>query len=61
VRPNTLYVQALAGVPARFNTLPKKTLAAFAITGKVATAAAHRPAANAEDVIEEFRREGVDE
>ena len=57
--PDTLYVQALAA-PGTINTLPEKTLLAFADHGQV-----DRPlpvdGGYAEDVIEEFHREGVDE
>ena len=57
--PDTLYVQALAA-PGTINTLPEKTLLAFADHGKVERAL---PADGgyAEAVIEEFRREGVDD
>jgi transaldolase len=56
--PDTLYVEALAA-PDTINTVPEKTLQAFADHGKVGTAL---PADGgyAETVIEEFRREGVD-
>ena len=57
--PDTLYVQALAA-PGTINTLPEKTLLAFADHGPV-----ERPlpadGGYAEAVIEEFRREGVDD
>ena len=57
--PDTLYVQALAA-PGTINTLPEKTLLAFADHGQV-----DRPlpvdGGYAEDVIEEFHREGVDD
>jgi transaldolase len=57
--PDTLYVQALAA-PGTINTLPEKTLLAFADHGKL-----HGPLPKdggyAEAVIEEFRREGVDD
>jgi len=57
--PDTLYVQALAA-PGTIITLPEKTLLAFADHGKV-----ERPmpadGCYAEAVIEEFRREGVDD
>ncbi len=56
---DTLYVQALAA-PGTINTLPEKTLLAFADHGEVG-----RPlpvdGGYAEAVIEEFRREGVDD
>ncbi|MBC7480439.1 MAG: transaldolase [Rhizobacter sp.] len=57
--PDTLYVQALAA-PGTINTLPEKTLLAFADHGKVGNLL---PADGgyAEAVIEEFRREGVDD
>ncbi len=57
--PDTLYVQALAA-PGTINTLPEKTLLAFADHGKVE----HTLAADggyAEAVIGELRREGVDD
>jgi transaldolase len=56
---DTLYVQALAA-PGTINTLPEKTLLAFADHGKVERAL---PADGgyAEAVIAEFRREGVDD
>jgi transaldolase len=57
--PDTLYVQALAA-PGTINTLPEKTLLAFADHGKI-----ERPlptdGAYAQDVIDAFRREGVDD
>ena len=57
--PDTLYVQALAA-PGTINTLPDKTLLAFADHGQVG-----RPlpadGGDAEAVIEAFRREGVDD
>ncbi len=57
--PDTLYVQALAA-PDTINTLPEKTLLAFADHGEVG-----KPlpvdGGYAEAVIEEFRREGVDD
>jgi transaldolase len=57
--PDTLYVQALAA-PGTINTLPEKTLLAFADHGQVGKPL---PAdgGDAEAVIEEFRREGVDD
>jgi transaldolase len=56
--PDTLYVAALAA-PDTINTIPEKTLQAFADHGEVGTAL---PADGgyAEAVMEEFRREGVD-
>ena len=57
--PDTLYVQALAA-PGTINTLPDKTLLAFAEHGQVG-----RPmpvdGGDAEAVIEAFKREGVDD
>lgn len=57
--PDTLYVEALAA-PDTINTIPEKTLSAFADHGKVG---AMLPADGgyAEAVLEEFRREGVDD
>ena len=57
--PDTLYVQALAA-PDTVDTLPEKTLLAFADHGRVGTAL---PADGgyADAVLEEFRREGVDD
>jgi transaldolase len=57
--PDTLYVQALAA-PDTIDTLPEKTLLAFADHGRAATAL---PADGgyADAVLEEFRREGVDD
>ena len=56
---DTLYVQALAA-PGTINTLPEKTLLAFADHGRV-----EHPLATdggyAEAVIAEFRREGIDD
>ena len=57
--PDTLYVQALAA-PGTINTLPEKTLLAFADHGKVERALPV-DGGYAEAVIEEFRREGVDD
>jgi len=57
--PDTLYVEALAA-PDTIDTIPDKTLLAFADHGKVgATLPADGGAAEA--VLEEFRREGVDD
>ena len=57
--PDTLYVQALAA-PGTINTLPEKTLLAFADHGTIG-----RPLPSdggyAEAVIDEFHREGVDD
>ena len=57
--PDTLYVQALAA-PNTINTIPEKTLLAFADHGQIGTA---MPADGgyADAVLEEFRREGVDD
>lgn len=57
--PDTLYVQALAA-PDTINTIPEKTLLAFADHGKVGVGL---PADGgyAEAVLEEFRREGIDD
>ncbi|ODV12049.1 MAG: transaldolase [Rubrivivax sp. SCN 70-15] len=57
--PDTLYVQALAA-PGTINTLPEKTLLAFADHGRVERALP-RDGGYAEAVIEEFHREGVDD
>ncbi len=57
--PDTLYVQALAA-PHTINTMPEPTLLAFADHGQLGTA---MPVDGgfADAVLEEFRREGVDE
>ena len=57
--PDTLYIEALAA-PDTINTIPEKTLQAYANHGSVASAL---PADGgyAETVLEEFRREGVDD
>ncbi len=57
--PDTLYVQALAA-PDTINTIPEKTLQAFANHGKVG-AVLPADGGYAEAVLEEFRREGVDD
>ncbi|MEO7338358.1 MAG: transaldolase [Caldimonas sp.] len=57
--PDTLYVQALAA-PDTINTIPEKTLQAFANHGKLA-AVLPEDGGYAEAVLEEFRREGVDD
>lgn len=57
--PDTLYVQALAA-PNTINTLPEKTLLAFADHGKVG-ATLPVDGGYAEALIEEFHREGVDD
>ena len=56
---DTLYVQARAA-PSTINTLPEKTLLAFADHGGVERPLP-RDGGYAEAVIEEFRREGVDD
>lgn len=56
---DTLYVQALAAART-INTLPEKTLLAFADHGKVEHALP-MDGGYAEAVIEEFRREGLDD
>jgi transaldolase len=57
--PDTLYVQALAA-PHTVNTMPEYTLLAFADHGQIGSA---MPADGgyADAVLEEFRREGVDD
>ena len=57
--PDTLYIEALAA-PDTINTIPEKTLQDFADHGKADTVL---PADGgyAEAVLEEFRREGVDD
>jgi transaldolase len=57
--PDTLYVQALAA-PDTIDTLPEKTLLAYADHGRLGPA---MPADGgyADAVLEEFRREGVDD
>ncbi len=57
--PDALYIEALAA-PDTINTIPEKTLLAFAEHGKVG-AALPADGGYAEAVIEEFRREGVDD
>lgn len=57
--PDTLYVQALAA-PGTINTLPEKTLLAFADHGQV-EGTLPRDGGDAEDVVEAFQREGVDD
>ena len=57
--PDTLYVEALAA-PDTIDTIPEKTLSAFADHGKVG-AALPADGGYAEAVLEEFRREGVDD
>ncbi len=57
--PDTLYEQALAA-PHTINTLPEKTLLAFADHGKVGKTLPE-DGGYAQSVIDEFRREGVDD
>ncbi len=56
--PDTLYVEALA-VKDTINTIPEKTLLAFAEHGKLG-ATLPADGGDAETVLEEFRRAGVD-
>ena len=57
--PDTLYIEALAA-PNTINTIPEKTLHAFADHGEVG-ALLPADGGYAEAVLEEFRREGVDD
>ena len=57
--PDTLYVEALAATDT-INTIPEKTLHAFADHGHVG-AALPADGGYADAVLEEFRREGVDD
>ncbi len=57
--PDTLYVEALAA-PDTINTIPDKTLLAFADHGKLRSPMPP-DSGDAESVLEEFRREGVDD
>lgn len=57
--PDVLYVEALAA-PDTINTMPEKTLLGFADHGRV-TQALPLDGGDAEAVLEEFRREGVDD
>ena len=57
--PDTLYVSALAA-PGTIDTMPEKTLLAFADHGKVERALP-QDGGYAEAVIAEFRREGIDD
>ncbi len=57
--PDTLYVEALAA-PDTINTIPEKTLQAFADHGKVG-AALPADGGDAEAVLETFKREGIDD
>ena len=56
---DTLYVEALAAADT-INTIPEKTLLAFADHGKVGGALS-ADGGYAEAVLEEFRREGIDD
>jgi transaldolase len=56
---DTLYVEALAA-PDTIDTMPEKTLLAFAARGRVG-AALPTDGGDAEDVLDALRREGVDE
>jgi transaldolase len=56
--PETLYVEALAA-PDTIDTMPEKTLKAFAGQGRVG-AAMPVDGGDAEQLLDEFRREGVD-
>lgn len=57
--PDTLYIEALAA-PDTINTIPEKTLHAFADHGKLG-AAMPVDGGDAEAVLDAFRREGVDD
>ncbi|MEO7107459.1 MAG: transaldolase [Rhodoferax sp.] len=57
--PDTLYVEALAA-PDTINTIPEKTLQAFADHGSTG-AALPLDGGYADEVLEEFRREGIDD
>jgi transaldolase len=57
--PDTLYIEAFVA-PDTINTMPDKTLLAFADHGHVG-AALPLDGGNAEAVLEEFRHEGVDD
>ncbi len=57
--PDTLYVEALAA-PDTIDTIPEKTLQAFADHGRVG-AALPADGGDAETVLEDFRRQGVDD
>ena len=57
--PDTLYIEALAAAQT-INTIPEKTLLAFADHGKV-DASLPADGGYAEGVLDEFRREGVDD
>ncbi len=60
--PDTLYIEALAA-PDTINTMPEKTLLAFAAHGQVKRPMAQGPAAAAEceQTLEQFARFGIDE
>ncbi len=57
--PDTLYIEALAA-PGTIDTIPDKTLKAFAEHGKVDAVMAP-DGGDAEQVIAEFRRQGIDD
>ncbi len=57
--PDTLYIEALAA-PDTINTIPEKTLLAFADHGKI-DELLPADGGYADAVLEEFRREGVDD
>ena len=57
--PDTLYIEALAA-PDTIDTIPEKTLQAFADHGKVGVSMPV-DGGSAEAVLEEFRREGIDD
>jgi transaldolase len=57
--PDTLYIEALAA-PDTINTIPDKTLLAFADHGQL-KGAMSSDGGDAEQVIDEFRRAGVDD
>jgi transaldolase len=56
--PPALYVEALAA-PETIDTMPEKTLLAFAEKGQVSGAMA-KDGGNAEDVLQQFARAGID-
>lgn len=57
--PDTLYIEALAA-PDTINTIPEKTLRAFADHGRIG-GPMPVDGGNAEAVLEAFRREGIDD
>lgn len=57
--PDTFYVEALAA-PHTIDTIPEKTLLAFADHGQV-SATLPADGGYAESVLDEFKREGVDD